>query len=145
MKVGYSMYLVVYVSSAVELFSEEQLTDILKKSRENNSAVGVTGMLLYKDGNFMQLLEGAKEAVEETLGRIEHDPRHRHILKLLQQEAPERNFSEWSMGFKKLKRDSSPETPGYSDFLNLPLDSREFIETPSKSLKLLLSFRKVVG
>jgi hypothetical protein len=139
------MYLVVYVSSAVELFSEAQLTELLKKSRQNNSAAGVTGLLLYKEGNFMQLLEGAQEAVEETLLRIERDPRHRNILKLLQQECEERSFGEWSMGFKKLQKDSGEQLAGYSEFLNLPLNSPEFTEAPSKTLKLLLSFRKVVG
>jgi hypothetical protein len=57
------MYRLVFVSSAVELFSRGQLEDLLKKSRQNNGAVDLTGMLLYKDGNFMQCSERPKEAV----------------------------------------------------------------------------------
>jgi len=50
----------VYVSSATELFSDTQLENLLLRSRQNNSTLGITGMLLYKDGNFMQCLEGPK-------------------------------------------------------------------------------------
>jgi hypothetical protein len=135
------MYLVVYVSSAVELVSEQELTTLLGKSRQNNATLDVTGMLLYKDGNFMQLLEGPKEAVLSLVAKIKSDPRHRGILVLLQQDHAEREFNQWAMGFKKLDADAPREVPGYSDFLDLPLTSEQFQQNPSKALKLLLTFK----
>ena len=54
------MFYTVYVSSAVDLFSDEELLKLLDVSRKNNQALDVTGMLLYKGGNFMQFLEGEK-------------------------------------------------------------------------------------
>ncbi len=57
------MFFLVYVSSAVRPFSRVDLDDLLATSRANNARVGITGMLLYKDGNFMQVLEGDEEAV----------------------------------------------------------------------------------
>jgi hypothetical protein len=138
------MYTVIYVSSAVELFPEGELEKLLEKARLNNHSLGVTGMLLYKDGNFMQMLEGPKEAVLGLLVKIEADPRHRGILRLLQQERTEREFSDWAMGFKRLESKSAGELPGHSDFLDLPLNSEEFLQNPSKSLKLLLNFKKII-
>lgn len=49
------MYQLVYLSSAVELFREEELKDLLATSRLNNEKLHVTGMLLYHEGNFIQV------------------------------------------------------------------------------------------
>jgi hypothetical protein len=144
MGVSFTMYMVVYVSSATELFSQGELEELLKKARTNNHASGITGMLLYRDGNFMQLLEGPRDAVEATYRKIELDSRHRGIIRLLQREAPEREFSEWSMGFHLVASEKSESSAGYSDFLNRPLESPCFQQDPSKALQLLLSFKKIV-
>ena len=136
------MFFTVYVSSATHLFTEEELNALLETSRRNNAKVGVTGMLLYKDGNFMQFLEGPKEKVRALLEKIKTDLRHKGMIVLLQEERPDREFVDWSMGFKKLGRDQLPEIPGYSDFLDLPLTSEQFLLNPSRSLRLLLSFRE---
>ena len=138
------MYLLVYVSSAVKLFSNEDLVRLLELARANNHALDITGMLLYRDGNFMQLLEGPKEAVRSLVEKIKLDPRHHGFLALLQQEQPDREFREWEMGFQKLDAETAREIPGYSDFLDLPLNSVEFIENPSKALKLLFNFKKMM-
>ncbi len=60
------MFSLTYVSSAVRPFAEDELADLLAVSRQNNARLGITGMLLYKDGNFMQVLEG-EEAEVRTL------------------------------------------------------------------------------
>jgi Sensors of blue-light using FAD len=57
------MFSVVYLSEASVPFSEKDLRELLTKSRENNSELGLTGMLLFKSGNFLQVLEGKKEKV----------------------------------------------------------------------------------
>lgn len=64
------MFGLVYVSSAVVPFSKAELLSLLTKSRENNSKVGLTGLLIYKDGSFMQVLEGEETAVLATHERI---------------------------------------------------------------------------
>jgi hypothetical protein len=136
------MYRMVYVSSATELFSDTQLKSLLSKSRQNNTAHGITGMLLYKDGNFMQCLEGPKDLVLSLDAKIKSDPRHRGMLVLLKEENVEPEFSEWAMGFKKIDATIASEFSGYSNFLDLPLTSEAFQSNPSKSLKLLLCFKR---
>src|ERR1700748_2711553 len=112
------IFKLVYVSSAVNPFSDEELEALLKKSRHNNEARGITGLLLYKGGNFMQFLEGPKEAVVDSMTRIKGDKRHRGVIVLLQEDSSKRDFAEWSMGFKKIGDDSDEQLAGHSSFLD---------------------------
>jgi Sensors of blue-light using FAD len=136
------MFFLVYVSSAVKPFLQSELLDLLAKSRENNARLGITGMLLYKDGNFMQALEGEEGAVQALYARIGRDPRHRGLLTLLQGPLEERQFPEWSMGFRDLNAADVLSTPGYSEFLNTPLMGKEFSSDPTRCQKLLLTFKR---
>jgi hypothetical protein len=136
------LFQLAYVSSAVTTFSDSELEELLKKSRRNNEASGLTGMLLYKDGNFMQFLEGPKNAVVESMSKIKADPRHHGVIVLLHEYKAERDFAEWSMGFRKLDNASDENLAGRSDFLDHPLTSEEFVSNPTRSLQLLRSFRK---
>ena len=138
------MFYIVYVSSAVKPFSSTELVELLSKSHVNNATVGITGMLLYKDGNFMQVLEGEQEAVRALDVKIKRDPRHRGVLTLLQGQLAERQFPDWSMGFKDLNTVDLRSTPGYSEFLNCPLTEEEFLKDPSRCKKLLLTFKKIM-
>lgn len=138
------MQMLIYVSSAVDLFTEDELIALLEKARKKNSALDITGMLLYRDGNFMQLLEGPKDAVYFLSETIRGDPRHSGFLSLLDQETNTREFAEWRMGYKNLSNLIDPPA-GYSDFLNMPLNSGEYQKTPSKALKLLLHFKRICG
>ena len=136
------MFFLTYVSSAVKPFSQSELLDLLTKSRENNSKLGVTGMLLYKDGNFMQVLEGDENAVRVLITKIASDPRHRGLIILLQGPLEERQFPDWSMGFRDLTSAEVLAIPGYNEFLNTPLTGEEFSADPSRCQKLLLTFKK---
>ncbi|MEJ1969625.1 MAG: BLUF domain-containing protein [Rhizomicrobium sp.] len=91
-----------YVSNTVCDFPEAGLESILAASRRANAAAGVTGLLLYLDGAFLQVLEGEAEAVDETYARILRDDRHWDVQTLLAQDAADRAFGEWSMGFQRL-------------------------------------------
>jgi len=136
------MYSLLYVSSASKPFSADELTALLKSSRENNSRLDISGMLLYKDGNFMQLLEGEEAAVSGLYAKIVQDLRHKGPITLLRGPTPERSFAEWSMGFRELKSTLDPRVPGYADFLNTPLTSGDFVAHPTKAQKLLLMFKE---
>jgi hypothetical protein len=136
------MFSLTYVSSAVRDFSEGELADLLSTSRENNARLGITGMLLYKDGNFMQVLEGEEEAVLELYAKIGEDPRHRGEITLHKGSSERRNFPEWTMGFQNLDSPEARLQPGYSDFLDAPLTGREFAGEPSRAQKLLLTFKR---
>ncbi|MBE7158975.1 MAG: BLUF domain-containing protein [Rhodospirillales bacterium] len=137
-----TLFCLVYVSSAVGVFSSEDLVALLATSRRNNARDGVTGMLLYRQGNFMQVLEGEEEKVRAVHERIQGDSRHRGLITLLQQPIEARQFGGWSMGFRNLSDPSLQKTPGYSDFLNQPRRTDRFFGTPSRVQKLLRMFRQ---
>ncbi len=136
------MYRVVYVSSARTTFSEAELEQLLTKSRAANEAVGVTGLLLYHDGNFIQALEGPKKCVEAVLQRIEKDPRHGNVLVLIQEEDEERVFGDWSMGYVRYRELPEGERDGYSRFLEQAA-AREL--APSRAHVLLEAFKRNVA
>jgi hypothetical protein len=133
------MYSSTYVSSATIPFSNDSLRALLLSSRTNNERAGITGMLLYKGGNFMQVLEGERGVVLETQNRIFGDVRHRGHIVLLAEAIPDRRFGKWSMGFRDLN--AVQNVPGYDDFLNTPLTDARFLEDPSACQKLLQIFK----
>lgn len=107
----------VYTSTATTPFSSDELAALLTKARAKNSAVNLSGLLLYKDRKFIQLLEGPESQVRATYSRIEQDPRHRNCVLLLKHFVPERLFSDWSMGFRELTDLEINALPGFNPFL----------------------------
>ncbi len=89
----------IYTSIAVTPFSRQQLSDLLTKSRQNNLAQGVSGLLVYNDGFFIQVLEGPEKVVEALYAHIGQDRRHKSLRLLLSQTITEKEYGDWSMGF----------------------------------------------
>lgn len=89
----------IYISAATQHFSSEELAELLAKARENNTQNGVSGLLVYHQGSFLQILEGPAQAVEDTLDIIASDPRHTNVQVLLRDHVDEPEYEEWSMGF----------------------------------------------
>lgn len=135
----------IYVSSAVNMMAQDELIEILKKSRENNAKVDVTGMLLYHEGNFMQVLEGEEAAVMALYHKIAQDPRHHMVTRIATRPITKRNFGEWKMGFTNL-RDVDPKTlEGFSNYLSEPLNSETFTQNPSLAYAFLQTFKETLA
>ena len=93
------MIQLVYASAACNPFTPGLLKSVLAKARARNTLYGVTGMLLYHSGSFLQILEGPPEGVQTIFGSIARDPRHTQTKTLLQKSIAVREFEEWKMGF----------------------------------------------
>lgn len=130
----------VYSSAAAEGLSQEGLTQILAEARENNAQQQISGMLLYDEGSFFQVLEGEEAQVEQLFELISQDPRHRQIVKLVQQPIETRSFSDWSMGIARLSRDELRSIPGLNDFFLGGQSFRELDEGRAK--QLLAAFKQ---
>ena len=87
-----------YASRAAEAVNQEELVAILRKSKANNPSVGITGVLCFSGGIFLQALEGGRTAVNQLYNRIVSDPRHSQVELLCYEEIGERRFAGWSMG-----------------------------------------------
>ncbi len=135
----------VYVSSATVEFSSADLLELLAKARTRNRDAGVTGMLLYKKGSFIQVLEGADEAVHNVYARVSRDTRHSGCLQLLDQPLETRQFASWEMGFRDLSDPSLASTPGFSSFLNVDFLDDRFRTDPGRAMRLLNTFRRTTS
>lgn len=93
-----------YASRATEGIDADAIAAIVRQSRTNNGAAGVTGLLCFSDGVFLQVLEGGRDAVSALYNRIAADARHRDVVLLHYAEITERRFSGWSMGQVNLAR-----------------------------------------
>lgn len=132
----------VYVSAATHPLDKADLLQMLKEARERNQQLGVTGLLLYKDGDFIQLLEGDKATVKALFqDSIRKYPRHRNIQVLIEDEAPKRLFADWSMGFRNLAVPVVQMTPGFSQFMNTPLRRTNLQQDACGHLGLLTLFK----
>lgn len=138
------LFHIVYVSTASVPMSREELRDLLKGSHERNARAGITGLLLYKDGCFMQALEGEEQMVKTLFKKICNDSRHHRIIPLLQEPVTERQFPESLMAFRDLNHQASRDIPGYSEFLDMPLDGELLKKDIPKCQRLLLLFKKSV-
>lgn len=131
----------IYASTATHKMSRQEIIDILDKSREKNKKLDITGMLLYKDGNFLQVLEGDDEVVTELYETIEADPRHIGKQLVLKRPIQERTFGDWQMAFVDLDEVDPNQLDGYSDFLETPLNQ---IEDGSLAYTFLNTFKSII-
>ncbi|TWU62036.1 BLUF domain-containing protein [Crateriforma conspicua] len=109
------MMQLVYVSAATVAFSDEDLETLLAQSRRNNAGIDVSGVLLFHEGTFLQVLEGTPDAVDRLYQKIARDDRHDNVLLLSSRAITERNFGQWSMGFLS-GLNTLEELPGFVDF-----------------------------
>ena len=86
-----------YASRAIDPASAE-IEQILAQSRQGNPGLGITGILCYGGGIFLQAIEGGRNAVSELYGHIQRDPRHKDVILLHYEEISERRFRGWTMG-----------------------------------------------
>lgn len=141
-----SIYTIAYASSSTYLLSQRDLERLLEEARSKNENSGVTGILLYYDGSFLQILEGPKDQVEDTYRRISYDPRHKGLIRLLCRSFPTRSFSNWTMGYvrcsdKKLEQSA----PGFNIILErdqLSMLNKDHM--PEQIHDLLVAFHRIV-
>lgn len=130
----------VYVSTALNEMDDDELLSLLAQARDRNRRQGITGMLLYSNGNFFQVLEGEENDVGEVYESILKDKRNHGNIVIVKERISERSFPNWSMGFRKLSENDLRSIDGYSDFMSLT--TQEISGNPSLVMGLLLQFRE---
>ena len=94
-----STYHVLYRSQATQAPTEADLQVLLEWSRAYNAQQQITGLLLYSDRRFVQLVEGPEAAVRDLYARIQADARHTQVVTLSDGPGPQRWFADWHMAF----------------------------------------------
>jgi len=118
-----AIFQLLYASGAVPGTTSADIDSILASSRANNARLGVTGMLLFANNAFIQVLEGNEDDVRKLAARISNDRRHRNFMVLLEKTSPERSFGRWQMGFKELADGEADSSAVFRTTLEA-LDSR---------------------
>lgn len=106
----------IYASAATRELGGLELVELLQRSRENNERQGLTGMLLYTEGSFFQVLEGEPGAVDALYEKIALDRRHDRVTKIIREPIETRAFAEWTMGFSHVSRREVAGIVGANDF-----------------------------
>jgi hypothetical protein len=133
------MFSLTYVSSANRRYSNEELERLASVCIENNQRTELTGVLLYRGGNFMQVLEGEEAQVRKLYSVIGCDTRHRGLITLLQGPIDKRHFPQWAMRVEILS--DLPGGIGQSPpFFKTMFDNTSPLVKPPPAQTLLMKF-----
>ena len=130
-----------YVSLATRPMTPGDLVELLTQSRDKNARLGITGLLVYHNREFMQLLEGERAPVSEVYDTICKDERNRQNHVMLELEVAKRSFPDWAMAFLAPEVLELDTVPGYSRFLETGLGDPAFASDPSLARRFLLKLR----
>lgn len=130
----------IYVSTATYECRPDELEAILESAVRHNKDAGITGLLLYTRGTFMQLIEGDETAIDETLQRLRADRRHYGIFIMVDTPVDHRIFPSWSMGLRLLDAKKILEHPEYIPIMFDGFDAKKLGAVPGNALKLLQDF-----
>jgi hypothetical protein len=132
-----------YASRAVDA-GPEIIENILGQSRQFNPSGGITGILCYGGGIFLQAIEGGRAAVSELYAHIQKDPRHKEVVLLHYQEISERRYSGWTMGQVDVTRVNTSILLKYSE--RAELDPYSVSGTVSMALlEELMATASIIG
>jgi hypothetical protein len=129
----------VYCSAADGGFTVPDFEKLLLEARDHNNRHALTGMLLYAEGTFFQVLEGQAEVVDALYAKIESDARHTNVTRIMHEPIPRRSFDMWTMGFSSVSRHDLATIVGGNDFFG---EARCFADLdPGRARMLLKAFR----
>lgn len=130
-----------YISSAREPMTTEQLLALLQQCLNNNADHGVTGMLLYANATFLQVLEGEEKIVDELYDKIQKDPRHAQMQRLHRKPIEQRQYSDWTMGFKRVSDTELRHIEGLRDFTTNDFNAEYLSQNDSVVQSLIEHYR----
>lgn len=131
---------IIYVSSASKEFTNSDLIKLLKNARINNSKLNVSGILLFTNDSFFQVLEGEAEVIEKLFTKIKQDSGHKKVTVIINENISHRVFADWSMGFVNLNGEELQKIIGHNDFFT----NTDYLQSLDlgRARKLLSAFSK---
>lgn len=135
------IYQLVYVSTATNPLELNDIHAIERVAIINNEKAGLTGVLTYCDGKFMQFLEGQISDVEQIFAAIKKDPRHHSIDVLRLDFIPERQFTDWHMKYTDVSEIHEKHGPVYYKIFNTQVDTLSVSLKAEESIAMLVAFK----
>jgi hypothetical protein len=122
-----SLHQIIYTSQASEQFNKRNLLDLLHTSRGYNTIDNISGLLMHRNGYFLQIIEGEQDVVENLFQRLSNDTRHKNIKMILDRTVESRLFSNWAMGCADFDEPELSMLPGLRTDLSNPEVIEELI------------------
>lgn len=116
------IYQLIYTSQAAPTLTAAALQQIIEAAQIRNASEQITGILLHSDGQFMQVIEGSREAVERLQERLSLDPRHEDMRVIYAHEVAERDFAQWAMALREQAPDQLTAGSALSQFFQPDFD-----------------------
>ena len=144
-----TLHKLMYVSSATNLLNAEELYSLISQSQLKNAHFGVTGCIIYHDGNILQYIEGTRASIDFIYDSIVLDSRHTGIQRLCYEPVEQRSFSDWTMALKYIPDTEYDYTSLYELFEDIMEKNRwtNFVYMHGCSLKpffALISFKQMI-
>lgn len=102
-------YAIAYVSTASKDLKESEIKTILENSVAWNNRQGLTGILLYSEGNFFQIMEGEEGVIKDLFESIKQDPRHHNVLQIFGKEIHREAYDGYKADFISANADYDPK------------------------------------
>lgn len=97
------LFEIIYHSQASVSTDDIEIGKILETAREFNKEHNITGCLLYHNRQFLQILEGDFQILNELYTKIKEDKRHKNVVTLHMQEMQNRLFDHWTMAYQRFE------------------------------------------
>lgn len=137
------LHRLIYISTATSPMTDEGLSELLRVARSRNSALSITGMLVYSKGFFIQALEGEKADIDAVFESIRKDSRNAKPYVTDESEIESRSFPNWSMGFRKLSPDVGIPEQGYVDLVAFKEIALNLNKRKDLAISLLCNFMEL--
>lgn len=134
------MHHIIYMSRGVHPMKEEDLRTLLQQARGENERQGITGALVYGDGQFMQIIEGEESVLAALYAKLLQDSRHVNVVKLADKQILQRSFQAWSMGFQVVSAEEFAELAGYVEPRHLNMQAPGLSAADALLLQMMKTF-----
>jgi hypothetical protein len=135
---------IIYLSSAINDLTDQDLMDLLQKSRDYNLKHNITGVLFHVDGNFIQIIEGEDQDIQHLYHKISLDYQHKNLIKVIEDHISTRQFDNWLMGYNKISWSEIIKLEGLENykindlFKNTDFIAKTFITTFLKNQRIFI-------
>jgi hypothetical protein len=128
------LHAILYVSSAIKQIGDDELSRLYATASKRNLELGITGVLLYSKGNFIQYVEGPNEALIQLYRQIKEDKRHTGLIEIMNEPIEAREFPQWSLASKTefFQTFSNPEQ--YADLFQPDVEGVEMQHSVVRSV-----------
>ena len=126
-----SLHRLVYMSTAVGVLRADELDKVYLRAKASNANASITGLLLFYEGTFLQLLEGPAAGISALVQKLRRDKRHANLIILESGPAEDRVFPESPMQYVPARNLTVGEKQAFSDLRQAVIARPAMVGSPA--------------